>query len=129
VHGIGADFPIEVFVGARLMGIRPLTGIIYFDFERNVSATHPEWPAAFGLGVESTWRLYANDEGPFVSADGDDGIAVAAAHQLTGEVVRDATVLSWRAFQLRFAGGARLEVLDDSDEYETFCIPELFIYI
>ena len=129
MHGIDADFPVELFAGARVKDIRPLTGIFYFDFVRDPTVPHPTWPSEFELGIERTWHLRSASSEHIGSAAGSEGDAVEAAAGLKGKTVRELTILSPRAILLKFDSGEEVEVLDDSDEYESFCIPELYIYI
>ncbi len=129
MHGLQPDFPVSIFNGARLSAVRPLTGIFYFDFVRNVAPADSGWPATFSLGVENTWRLHSDHGGVVASATGSEGPAVNVIGEFVGQQVTAANVVSERSFTFTFESGVQVEILDDSDEYETFCIPELAIYI
>jgi hypothetical protein len=129
MHGIHASFPVALFAGARVIGLRPLTGIFYFDFSRDRTLGDPTWPSEFSMGIESTWHVRSPRGEDSHTAEASEGTAVDAAATLTGKLIREAVVLSPTALVLRFESGEELEVWDDSEEYESFCIPELVIYI
>ena len=116
-------------MGARITSVRPLVGILYFDFLREKASPQSTWPLRFSLGIESTWHLRSGNGEHIGSAQASEGTAVEFAAKLEGEVVRELTILSSRAMVLRLERGDEVEVLDDSDQYESFCIPELAIYV
>jgi hypothetical protein len=127
MYGIDSEFPIQIFVGARVKDVRPLGNIFYLDFERDRAILHPTWPDDFCLGIESTWHISV-EGAPRVSAQASTGDAVPYASAFRGQIVLQAEILSGRSFRLKFPS-IELEVTDDSDQYESFSIPELSIYV
>jgi hypothetical protein len=127
MHRIDSQFPIEVFVGARVLRVRHLENIVYIDFERPLSSKHPTWPRQFCLGIEGSWRVARSGSQPGLSC-ASTGNAVVEARGLLNEEVLGATVTSYRAFVLRFRD-TEVEIRDDSEQYESFSIPELNIFI
>lgn len=127
MYGIDSDFPIQIFAGARVTDVRPLDNIFYLDFERDGSIRHPTWPRTFCLGIESTWHLSPSGQ-PRMSAHASTGEAVAHANALRGQSVVEAEVISKRAFCLRFPS-TEIEVTEGSEQYESFSIPELRVFV
>lgn len=127
MYGIDSDFPIQIFAGARVKEVRALDNIFYLDFERDRSIRHPTWPREFCLGIESTWHLSPSGQ-PRLSAHASTGEAMAHAYALRGQSVVEAAIISKRAFRMRFPS-TEIEVTDDSEQYESFSIPELRVFV
>jgi hypothetical protein len=122
MHGVPSDLPaLRDFHGSRLVAADDLENIVYFRF------AYPETEGEIEVGVEGAWRL-RGPSGEIVA----EGSPSLAAHSdllpLNAIVAASGTRPPDVAF-LSFATGHALEFIDNSTEYESFCIPHAKVYI
>lgn len=121
MHGVGDSVPgLADFVGRQLLAVDDLENITYFRFS---DASEDQ----LQIGVESEWSI--RDGSGAIIASGQPRPNNPLADPPLGSVVVAAQPMPPRAIALWFASGHMLEIIDNSDQYESFCIPHTNVYI
>lgn len=122
MHGVPSDLPaLRDFHGSALVATDDLENIVYFRFAFSGSDRGIE------IGVEGAWCLRGPDGG--VIAEGNPSLAEHVGMFPLNEVVASSGTRPPDVAFLSFATGHVLELIDDSTEYESFCIPHAEVYI
>ena len=121
MHGVGKFLPgLSDFVGLTLAAVDDLDNIVYFRFS----------PIARGereIGVESEWVVRDADGALVVR--GHPRPNTSMTEPPLGSVVVFAGTQPPKAIVLRFESGHTIEIFDNSEQYESFCIPHAGVYI
>ena len=121
MHGVGEKLPgLSDFVGCELVAVDDLESIVYFRFS---AAAQVE----LDIGVENEWVMH--DASGAVVASGGPRPHTPVSGAPLGSVVIVAETRSPKAIVLRFESGHTVEILDNADQYESFCIPHANVYI
>jgi hypothetical protein len=122
MNGVPSDLPaLRDFHGSVLVAVDDLENIVYFRF------AHPQTDGEIEIGVEGAWRL--RSPGGEIVAQGTPSVAdQASLLPLEATVTASGTQPPDTAF-LRFSTGHVLDFVDNSAQYESFCIPHADVYI
>jgi hypothetical protein len=122
MHGVPADLPaLRDFHGAVLSAADDLDNIVYFRF------VHPNVEGEVEVGVEGLWRL--RSVGGDILAEGSPTIDSHEHLLPVGVAVTSSGTRPPDTAFLSFSDGRVLEFVDDSAEFESFCIPHADVYI
>lgn len=121
MRGVGDTLAgLSDFVGYRLCAVDDLENIVYFRFsdpaERQLT-----------IGVESEWVI--EDALGAVILSGQPHTSRVMASPPLGSLVVATETQPPRAILLRFHSGQSLRITDNSDRYESFCIPHASVYV
>ena len=117
MHGVGKTLPgLSDFVGLRLLAIDDLDNIVYFRFSERRD-----------IGVESKWVI--RDPADAIIAFGRPRPNLTMSGPPLGAVVARVETQPPKTIVLYFESGNVLIIVDDSDQYESFCIPHANVYI
>jgi hypothetical protein len=126
VYGVPPDLDLNLFVGATLVQIA--LGEYQVQFRFQVGDGSPRRPDPY-LSVEGHWEL-ADESGHIIDrAEPNSDRDAYRLHRLLGKEVASTRVDPPRSFTLRFNSGLRLQVFDDSEEFESFSIQPGDIYV
>ena len=115
MHGVGETLSgLSDFVGSELVAIDDLENIVYFRFSTTAQGK-------LEIGVESEWIVH--DSAGLVVAYGQPRPMTAVAQLPLGSVVVAVETQLAKAILLRFASGHTIQIIDNSDHYESFSIP------
>jgi hypothetical protein len=123
MYGVPEELPaLRDFEKSVLEAVSDLDNIVYFRF------AYPGVDGGIEIGVESEFTL--RDSSGKVVFQGRPSFASQPFPKppLGGTVVSTATRPP-SAIELRFETGHTLEIVDNSDKYESFCFPHADVYI
>ena len=117
MHRVGETVTgLSDFVGLKLSAVDDLENIVYFRFAQGRD-----------IGVESTWVI--RDATDATIAHGRPRPNCRISGPPLGAVVLGVETQPPRRVVLHFEAGYTLTIVDDSDRYESFCIPHANVYI
>ena len=121
MHGVGETLAgLADFVGLRFIALDDLGTIVFFRFANPVGAE-------LRIDVESEWTLF--DRAGFSVATGAPRPNASLPEPPLGAAVVAAETQPPTAIVLTFASGHRLQILDDSEQHESFSIPHCDVFI
>lgn len=121
MYGVGHSLSgLSDFVGLRLCAVDDLENIVYFRFV-NANGRQLE------IGVEGEWII--RDPSQAVIARGTPRPNEPVPKPPIGSVVIIAKTQPPSAIVLRFESEYSIQIIDNSDQHESFCIPHANVYI
>ena len=121
MYGVGRTLAgLSDFVGGRLETVDDLGNIVYFRFVGTGESQ-------LAIGVESDWVI--QDASGAVVTSGQPRPTGRTPSPPVGTCVVAAETRPPNAIELRFLSGHTLCVIDNSDQYESFCIPHANVYV
>ena len=118
---------LKPFLGATLNRVEPLGNVIYFTFDRPAGWRRWFKGAEIQIGVESRWHV--RDARGDIVCSGSPISESTQARYPVGRKITGSRVHAPDSFSLQFETGESLEVVDTSDQYESFSIPQENVWI
>jgi len=120
MHGVPADLDLSRYIGSSLIWIGLCEFQICFDFMR-------EGGDPPGITVEGAWQLRDSSNNLIDQATENRVRESYRLHKLLGRTVTSSSVDAPLSFSLTFDDGHRLEIFDDSTQYESFSIGDIIV--
>jgi hypothetical protein len=118
---------LKPFLGATLNRVEPLENVTYFTFDRPRGWRRRFKGKELQVGVESRWEL--RDVRGVIVCSGAPIAENTRAEYPIGRKVTGSRVQAPDSFSLQFETGESLEVIDTSDQYESFSIPQENVWV
>lgn len=119
---------LKPFLGATLNRVEPRKNITYFTFERPRGWRRRFKGAEIQIGVESKWNL-RDSKGVIVCSGSPIAENSPAPQYPIGRKITGSRVQAPDSFSLQFETGESLEVVDTSDQHESFSIPQENVWV